>query len=141
MMNLDVHSYDKHLNSLYKNLTALDDKNLQVPLSLSLTLKQISDKGSVLLSDTDNLKLNKVIRLFLQDNNNYDHHNDIDARELLQRVWRFVSKYEDTSCFFEQLIDILNGKCAQGRTTRLMQFYTAHMCTENDPIYAMCCLK
>ena len=39
--------------------------------------------------------------------------------------------------FFEQLGDIYNGSCAQGRVTRIFQFYQIHI-NNKDSIYQIC---
>jgi hypothetical protein len=57
--------------------------------------------------------------------NNIDNINKINVEDLLPHVWQKVKDYdtETINVFYEQLIDIVQyGSCAQGRTTRLIQF-------------------
>lgn len=75
-------------------------------------------------------KLNEALNLLTNDRKrNYDNKNDIHTEDILPRTWRFVRDYDQDGqiVFFEQLIDILGGACSQGRTTRIMQFYTVNM--------------
>ena len=54
---------------------------------------------------------------------NDDRANQLDAQIVLRCSWERVRYTETMPTFFEQLADIiLSGPCAQGRTTRLMQF-------------------
>ena len=119
-------------------LRDIDDKTLAAPPPFDECISEIRAAGKDILDGSDRKKLEKVLDLFISGGkSNYDALNEIDAKELLCRVWRFVKKYEDKLFFFEQLIDILGGKCAQGRTMRLIQFYTPHI-SDDDPIYKQC---
>lgn len=51
----------------------------------------------------------------------YDLKNEVDACEILARVWRKAKKEEEYDLLFEQILDVGNGSCAQGQTTRLFQ--------------------
>lgn len=135
----NTHHYDTKLKYTYRKLRELDDKMLVHAASLDICLSEIKTLGDELLDGRDKKKLDKVLDLFRSGGkSNYDDKNEIDAKDLICRVWRFVRKYEDKSFFLEQLIDILSGKCAQGRTMRLIQFYTPHLTTNDDPIYEQC---
>ena len=71
--------------------------------------------------------------------NSVKNNPDINVEDLLQRAWRFVKNYDSSgkNIFVEQLSEIYNsGPCAQGRTTRLYQFYYPHM-DSNDYIYKL----
>jgi hypothetical protein len=61
--------------------------------------------------------------------NNYDPTNNIHLQELLPRVWGFIRAYDNSGkyVFFEQIADIKNGTCAQGRITRPLQFFMYEM--------------
>jgi len=133
-MQVNTHFYDTKLKELYQHMLELDNKALQKPLPLKVTVAEIRSSAH----DCDRGKLNRVLSMLeSNDINNYDPANNIHVHDLLPRVWRFVKNYEDTARagFYEQLIDILSGSCSQGRTTRLIQFYTGHMTTKDDEIF------
>lgn len=54
---------------------------------------------------------------------NNDTKNNIKVDDLLPLVWARVRKYDECGkiLFLEQMMEIKNGMCSQGRTTRLIQ--------------------
>ena len=55
-------------------------------------------------------------------NNEFDSINQVSTDEILTLIWNNVYYHYDDSgklCFFEQISDIMNGQCVQGRTTRI----------------------
>lgn len=63
-----------------------------------------------------------IINLLLYDReNNYDVVNKVSMEELLPLAWQQFSNTELESLLIEQLLDIKNGVCSQGRTTRVFQ--------------------
>lgn len=72
-------------------------------------------------------QLARVSRLLLTDRaNNYDAANQVSVEELLPLVWSHCQGKADLELLFkEQYADIVNGPCAQGRTTRLFQLLVA----------------
>eukprot|EP00164_Ancoracysta_twista_P000741 GFYU01000975.1.p1 GENE.GFYU01000975.1~~GFYU01000975.1.p1 ORF type:complete len:446 (+),score=106.77 GFYU01000975.1:47-1384(+) len=67
----------------------------------------------------------KALTLLEGDNRNWDAKNQVDARDIMRYLWRYVKKYGDISfrvLLYEQLGDIVrSGSCPQGRTTRVWQ--------------------
>lgn len=56
---------------------------------------------------------------------NIDMANNLNFEHILPAAWQLVKKNQEYDLFFEQFTDILKGKCAQGRTTRILQVYLA----------------
>src|SRR3989338_134117 len=136
-LSLDTHHYDHHLRELYKSLRDRDLHELRQPADFESTLREILDILNSSVNDPLKEKCLSVLTIFVNDiESNRDSANDITVEDLLPRVWRFVREYEldEKMIFFEQLADVLGGRCAQGRTTRLIQFYAPHF-DPVDPIY------
>jgi len=57
--------------------------------------------------------------------NNYDKENNIETIDILARTWFFVKRLpiEDRKILLEQIGEIRNGTCSQGRTTRIFQIF------------------
>ena len=134
----NTHDYDELLKENYKELIKKDKKNLIQPPSFDRTISEIYFYIRSLKFTLENKNAVDAIILMKNDlKNNYDQINDIRVEDILPRVWRFVKKYEKSGIqiFIEQLAEIVtSGPCAQGRTTRLYQFYYQHM-DDNDPLY------
>lgn len=125
----ETHDYDGHLRQRYIDLVNKDkrehssfDDTLD---QIFFDLKRLRDKYEQFKKGSNAVL--KALTLLNEDRKeNYDSKNDIHVEELLPRVWTNVKEYDDDGkfIFYEQVADILlSGKCAQGRTTRLLQFY------------------
>ena len=144
-LSCDTHDYDTFLNDKYENFRDLDDCFLIEPMKFEECVGEI--KNRLLFDEEIDKFINKEIKdncfkvldLVLNDRKqNIDNTNKIDFEDLLPRVWRFIQHYE-AQCmrvFFEQLSEILNGTCAQGRTTRIFQFYSIHM-NDKDELFML----
>ena len=139
--NLNTHYYDGTIGIIYKDLVKIDDNELINNISFNECLNEI-------LNTLDNFKDNEIDKilckntLFLFENdskNNYDELNDIQLEDILVRTWKFIRFYEKETklIFLEQIADIYNGSCAQGRITRIFQFYQFHI-NNKDSIYDKC---
>lgn len=133
MSNLSdqTHDYDGKLHEEYERLVKTDKR---VVLGFDKVLDRIFADLKILRDKYPQFKngSNVVLaglKLLNEDRaRNYDDKNHIRVEELLPRVWNCVKKYDDNGkfIFYEQIADIvLSGSCAQGRTTRLLQFYSA----------------
>ncbi len=137
---LNTHNYDKKLKNIYKQLKNDDELHLIQPVSFENTIKEIVLKIAPNRNLCKTIIRNIIKSLYLMKvdtNNNYDNENDIHVEDILPRVWRFVQNYDESTLdtFWEQISEIsTNGPCAQGRTTRLFQFYFIHM-DSKDYIY------
>lgn len=116
MNKLNTHYYDGKLKERYKKLkeTTVSD------LTFSETIKEIENLVK------ENPRAKQIINLFKSPHGNYDRANDIHIKDLLPLIWQHVKTYDESGkkLFIEQIIDIHNGKCPQGRTTRLLQCIT-----------------
>lgn len=133
----DTHSYDRIIGPLYSKYLIIDNKELHNPDSFDSVISEITNQINKLNNNIKKISALKSIELLTNNtNSNYDKENHIDAQDLLKRTWRFVKHYDQDGieCFIEQLSDIMNGSCSQGRTTRIFQFYEFHMVTK-DEIY------
>ena len=142
-LSCNTHDYDTFLNEKFDNYKLLDDCFLISPMEFKECVLEIKNR---LEFDEDinkyisyEIKKNcfKVLDLVLDDRKkNIDEKNKISFEDLLPRVWRFIQYYEPQciGVFFEQLSEILNGSCPQGRTTRIFQFYSIHM-NDKDELF------
>lgn len=137
-LSSNTHSYDSLLKKNYNDLKKIDTNNLVQPINFYDTINEIYSYIRNLNFNLQNKQAIDAIILIKNDpKNNYDKENDINVEDLLPRVWRFVKNYDSSGkeIFLEQLSEIYNsGPCAQGRTTRLYQFYYPHI-DSNDYIY------
>jgi len=63
-----------------------------------------------------------IINMMLIDKRgNYDPINELNLEDILPLTWEYIKDTELKSLFIEQLLDIKNGPCPQGRTTRVFQ--------------------
>ena len=139
--NLDTHFYDGVIGLLYKELIKIDDSELENNISFNTCLNELLNT----LGEFDDNEIDKILcknTLFLFENDlerNYDEINDIHLEDILVRTWKFIKHYDKETklIFFEQIGDIYNGPCAQGRITRLFQFYQFHI-NNKDSIYNKC---
>lgn len=123
MEQLNTHYYDTHIKSIYKELCILQDNyvpNENLFSELYESLEQIN------ITNVSKDTIKEMIKLIQNDsNNNYDSKNDIQTIGILDRTWAFVKKLplEDRNILFEQIAEIKDGTCSQGRTTRIFQIY------------------
>lgn len=124
-----THDYDGKLHEEYVRLVTKDTRTVMsfdvVLDHIFLDLKRMREKYPRFRNGA-NLVLYGLKLLNEDRRSNYDDKNDIRVEELLPRVWNCVKEYDDNGkfTFYEQIADIvLSGQCAQGRTTRLLQFY------------------
>ena len=113
MNKLNTHYYDGKLKERYRRL-----KDTTIPtLNFDDTIKEIENLVQ------KNARAMIIIYLLKSPNGNYDSVNDIHIKELFPLVWQHVKTYDKMGkqLFIEQLLDIHNGNCPQGRTTRLLQ--------------------
>ena len=144
-LSCNTHDYDSFLKEKYENLKIIDDCFLNEPMEFEDCILDIKNKLTFdqelrnLMNDNLINNCFKVLDLVLSDRkSNFDDSNKINFEELLPRVWRFINLYENQCIvvFFEQLSEILNGTCAQGRTTRIFQFYSIHM-NDKDELFVI----
>lgn len=137
----NTHDYDTKLEKMYIEYLVIDNKELIKPMPFEKSIEEI--KEYIKNKNTDESLKNKVNNscdLMLNDRTqNYDCKNKINVEDLLPRTWRFIKYYDEcgTHCFMEQIADIMNGSCSQGRVTRIFQFYSCHMISK-DEIYHKC---
>lgn len=104
-----VHFYDYKWNSIYESIK----KKLTLQIDFEICLSEINNKNNNTI---------KVSNLLLNDRkNNYDEKNNISVEELISYTWPLVKNTDFENLFFEQYLDIMNGTCSQGRTTRIFQ--------------------
>ena len=128
---LNTHYYDGSLKEQYKKLVELQNTTtdfLQQKWDINIVIKEIHDNIDKLpkISNRNKDIIVKVLKLFYSERaSNYDSINDIDVLDILCRTWYFVKKQpiEDQIPFYIQLMEINNGKCSQGRSTRIYQIY------------------
>lgn len=125
-----THDYDGKLHEEYERLVKKDKREVlgfdQVLDKIFADLKELRDKYPQ-FKNGSNVVLTGLRLLNEDRKRNYDDKNDIKVEELLPRVWNCVKEFDDNGkfTFYEQITDIvLSGPCAQGRTTRLLQFYS-----------------
>lgn len=136
---LNTHFYDGKLRARYAALVSSVDMELKVDglktpeetaseilhMLKSNATDHVADDQSLNLSANDRLRAERMIaKLASEDRGaNWDAANEIDARQCLCYVWHRVREYDISGkrLFFEQILDIYNGQCPQGRTTRLLQ--------------------
>lgn len=111
-MALNTHSYDRLWASQYHQL-----KGPFLPCySFSKVLQEIETRFL-------DPAVNQVINL-LKQGGNYDQSNQVDFEELLPIVWILLYNHPGLEeIFLEQLKDILNGSCPEGRCTRIFQVF------------------
>ncbi len=127
---LNTHYYDGSLKEQYKNLVNIQNTKtdfLQQKWDINVVMKEIYEGLTRQnRNPLETQQINQMLRLFYTDpQSNYDSLNEIDVLDLLCRTWYFVKKEkpEDQSIFYDQLLEIKNGTCSQGRSTRLYQVY------------------
>lgn len=132
MNQLETHFYDGKIKELYKELVYKQNTTTDftsIKWNINEVLKEIiNNKSRLNLNQEKNNLVNRAIFLIIHErDSNYDPINDIDVLDILCRTWYFVKKLEPNEQieFYNQLMEINNGSCSQGRSTRLFQiFYT-----------------
>ena len=126
---LNTHFYDGKLSGLYKELVSSIPKEELDKLSIDETQKELikyvkENKKTLKFSLKDHTKCIQMINQLCQNTpKNNDTKNNIQVKDLLPMVWHYVKEYDPSGkcLFFEQILEIYNGPCPQGRTTRLLQ--------------------
>jgi len=134
-INNDTHKYDNIIGPLYRIYVSTDNNELETPESIVSVINQIKLKIFAIKNEKLSCDALRAIKLIATDTySNYDIKNNIQTQDILTRTWRFIKHYDNNGieCFIEQLADIMNGSCSQGRTTRIFQFYEYHMITKDD---------
>jgi hypothetical protein len=129
---LNTHYYDGSLKAQFKQLVQIQDAKtdfMKHRWNSNEVLKEIYDNtDKQQLTQQEKYGVERALKLILSDpRGNYDPVNDINVLEILCRTWYFVRRepVEDQKAFYQQLNEINNGTCSQGRTTRIFQiFYT-----------------
>ena len=124
---LNTHYYDRGLKEGYRELVKkqnTDTDFLNINMTIDTLFNELYDTlGKLKIIDGD---IRNMLELIRNDTkNNYDHLNDIDTMDILNRTWYYVKKLplEDRIMLFIQIGEIRNGPCSQGRTTRIYQIY------------------
>jgi hypothetical protein len=123
MEQLNTHYYDTHIKSIYKELCILQNTYV---LNENLFNELYESLEQIIIVNGSKDTIKEMLKLIQNDsNNNYDSANDIQTIDILDRTWAFVKKLplEDRIILFEQIAEIKNGPCSQGRTTRIFQIY------------------
>ncbi len=122
MKKLNTHYYDGKLHPRFIQLQE-SLKNTKLP-----TLNQCFIEINQLINSSKLSKSQKKIAINMLNKlkskqGNYDQKNNIHVHQLLPLIWSKVKNYDQSaqSIFLEQLIDINNGQCPQGRVARLIQ--------------------
>lgn len=135
-LSINTHAYDKIIGPMYHEYLEMDKKELIPPGSFQNTIKEITLHVDKLKNKQTKNKALQVIKMISRknDKNNYDPANNIHVEDLFPRTWRFVKHYDEDGIgvFLEQIAEVTNGSCSQGRTTRIYQFYEYHMISKDD---------
>jgi hypothetical protein len=124
MKKLNTHHYDGQLNTLYREIESM----VKDPPSLETTYQEITELINTLLADNkkvrkDTQNILNILQTSTGTPANYDGSNNINVDKLLPLVWACVKDYDNSAkmIFLEQIQEMKNGLCPQGRTTRLIQ--------------------
>lgn len=125
--SINTHDYDTKLTKIIKTNKDVDTKEYKQFINSLKELNDYINKDNIL---DINLKINaqKTIHLVANDRvNNFDEKNHIHFELLFPLIWKKIKQFNEVSLynsFIEQISDIyVNGKCSQGRTTRILQYY------------------
>ena len=112
MISTESHDYDSQWRSIYIDIR---DKHAFQTIPLDDLVDEINRTlNHPMINQVSVLLVNTPIQ-------NYDPINNVDFVELLSLTWRLVVGSDLIELFKEQYLDILNGTCPQGRTTRIFQ--------------------
>lgn len=130
MEQLNTHHYDRKIGSTYRELCILQDTKSNY-LSNTITSETLFSElfetiDAIRICEQSKETIRNMLNLIKNDrDNNYDKENNICTIDILSRTWYYVKKLpiEDHKILLEQIEEIKNGTCAQGRTTRLFQVF------------------
>ncbi|MEX0596282.1 MAG: hypothetical protein WD512_07255, partial [Candidatus Paceibacterota bacterium] len=136
MKKLNTHHYDGQLHTLYREIEGM----VKDPPSLETTYQEISELINSLLADDkkarkDTHNILNILRTSTGTSANYDGSNNINVDKLLPLVWACVKEYDNSAkiIFLEQIQEMRNGLCPQGRTTRLIQLVEIPTKSPSEP--------
>jgi hypothetical protein len=122
----NTHDYDGELREKWLSMRSLLIKEyFHECLCFEDTLKDIEEWLNEKYCDRERITDAKrsLNILSSQRRSNFDSINDINVEELLPILWNKVKNQNDLhDTFYEQLCDITDGSCSQGRSTRFFQF-------------------
>ena len=113
---IQVHFYDGKLNNIYTKQHSFD--NIQ-------SKKQKLEEYLPTIKLPHARQAYSMILRGLSTNKNYDPSNKIDASDVLLDLLIHPNLKDVQDIFEQQLADILEGKCSQGRVDRLLQIWLA----------------
>ena len=123
----NTHDYDSKLTKIIKT-----DKHVEIN-QYKQFINTLNELNNYINKDNKleiNLKINaqRTIHFVTNDReNNFDDKNHINFELLFPIIWNKIKIFNEMSLyhsFIEQLSDIyISGRCSQGRTTRILQFY------------------
>lgn len=123
----NTHDYDTKLTKIIRTNKDVDINEYEQFITALNEFNNYINEDNIL---EVNLKINaqKTIHLVANDRiNNFDDKNHINFELLFPIIWNKIKNFNEISLynsFIEQISDIyLNGKCSQGRTTRILQYY------------------
>lgn len=124
--SINTHDYDKKLTKIITTHKKISKHEFKLFINILNEINNyINNDKKINLK----LKINaqKTIHLLANDRcKNYDNLNKINVEILLPIIWNKIKNINNLTIYYlfiEQLSDIYtSGSCAQGRTTRLIQF-------------------
>ena len=138
MVSVHTHSYDGKLKH-YKTWMEEDKKQVSWLLSNTLSFEKALAECKI-ENDKRECSTDKKARtahcllLFASKTGNYDPTSDLSVEMVFPVIWAAIrslpSRIPEKDCFitkegfFEQLADVIQGSCAQGRVTRLLNYYS-----------------
>ncbi len=127
MESLNTHYYDKKIGNIYRQLCVLQDNNDKYSTNIEqLFYELFQTLDAIKMNSSTKDTIRNMLNLIRNDKtNNYDKENDIETIDILARTWFYVKKLplDDRKILLEQIGEIKNGTCAQGRTTRIFQIF------------------
>ena len=124
MNKLETHNYDGRLSKVITTKKNISEKEFEIFIKCLVEINTFLKLDSFFNTESK-INAKKSIHLLANDRaNNYDEKNRIHVELLLPIIWNKVKKHNDSTiyqAFIEQISDIMNGSCPQGRTTRLIQ--------------------
>uniref|UniRef100_A0A6C0EBR0 Uncharacterized protein n=1 Tax=viral metagenome TaxID=1070528 RepID=A0A6C0EBR0_9ZZZZ len=132
MSNLtNVHEYDGKLKEAYAELKKKDDENFR-NMTFEEAIADAFENTKLITNAIKNRICRHVLEILKRDVDekrtvvNYDPSNDMCVEDLFPRTWKFFKYMPDEHkiIFFDQIIEMTSGLCAQGRAGgRLFQIY------------------
>jgi hypothetical protein len=122
MTSVNTHDYDGKMKETIQTILC-KIKESKNTLEYNACLEEIQRHYS---SRSDQSFIN-IINLLRNDKaGNNDAANNISVEMILPFLWEYIKENKMFDFFYEQLIDIQNGSCAQGRTTRFLQLLSIY---------------